>query len=83
MAEVRGQLSSKIGFIFAAAGSAVGLGNVVAFPVMASKNGGAAFLIIYLFFIAFICYPVMMAEISMGRHTNRNPGSLFAALGRP
>ncbi|MCH2325440.1 MAG: sodium-dependent transporter, partial [Pseudomonadales bacterium] len=64
----------------AAAGAAVGRGNLVAFPVMASKNGGAAFLIIYLFFIAFICYPVMMAEISMGRHTNRNPVGAFSQL---
>ena len=80
MAEVRGQFSSKLGFILAAAGSAVGLGNIVAFPVMASKNGGAAFLIIYLLFIAFICYPVMLAEISMGRHTNRNPVGAFSEL---
>ena len=54
MEQERGQFSSKVGFILAAAGSAVGLGNLVAFPVMASKNGGAAFLIIYLFFIALI-----------------------------
>ena len=47
---------------------------------MASKNGGAAFLIIYLLFIAFICYPVMLAEISMGRHTNRNPVGAFSEL---
>ena len=80
MAEVRGQFSSNLGFILAAAGSAVGLGNIVAFPVMASKNGGAAFLIIYLLFIAFICYPVMLAEISMGRHTNRNPVGAFSEL---
>ena len=80
MAEARGQFSSKLGFILAAAGSAVGLGNIVAFPVMASKNGGAAFLIIYLLFIAFICYPVMLAEISMGRHTNRNPVGAFSHL---
>ncbi|MDC0222321.1 sodium-dependent transporter [Gammaproteobacteria bacterium] len=80
MAGERGQFSSKLGFILAAAGSAVGLGNLVAFPVMASKNGGAAFLIIYLFFIAFICYPVMMAEISMGRRTNRNPVGAFSQL---
>ena len=80
MTEARGQFSSKLGFILAAAGSAVGLGNVVAFPVMASKNGGAAFLIIYLFFIAFICYPVMMAEIAMGRQTNRNPVGAFSQL---
>lgn len=76
----RGQFSSKLGFILAAAGSAVGLGNLVAFPVMASKNGGAAFLIIYLFFIAFICYPVMMAEIAMGRRTTRNPVGAFSEL---
>jgi len=80
VAEARGQFSSKLGFILAAAGSAVGLGNIVAFPVMASKNGGAAFLIIYLLFIAFICYPVMLAEISMGRHTNRNPVGAFSDL---
>ena len=80
MAQDRGQFSSKLGFILAAAGSAVGLGNLVAFPVMASKNGGAAFLFLYLFFIAFICYPVMMAEISMGRRTQRNPVGAFSSL---
>ena len=80
MAQERGQFSSKLGFILAAAGSAVGLGNLVAFPVMASKNGGAAFLIIYLLFIALICYPVMMAEISMGRRTQRNPVGAFSEL---
>ena len=80
MSPDRGQFSSRLGFILAAAGSAVGLGNLVAFPVMASKNGGAAFLIIYLFFIAFICYPVMIAEISMGRKTQRNPVGAFSAL---
>ena len=76
----RGQFSSKLGFILAAAGSAVGLGNLVAFPVMASKNGGAAFLVIYLFFVAFICYPVMMAEIAMGRRTTRNPVGAFSDI---
>ena len=80
MEKERGQFSSKVGFILAAAGSAVGLGNLVAFPVMASKNGGAAFLIIYLFFIALICYPVMMAEIAMGRNTTRNPVGAFSVL---
>ena len=80
MVQDRGQFSSKLGFILAAAGSAVGLGNLVAFPVMASKNGGAAFLFLYLFFIAFICYPVMMAEISMGRRTQRNPVGAFSSL---
>lgn len=80
MSQDRGQFSSRLGFVLAAAGSAVGLGNLVAFPVMASKNGGAAFLIIYLFFIAFICYPVMMAEIAMGRKTQRNPAGAFTKI---
>lgn len=80
MSQARGQFSSKLGFILAAAGSAVGLGNLVAFPVMASKNGGAAFLIIYLLFVAFICYPVMMAEIAMGRRAKRNPVGAFDAI---
>ena len=80
MEQDRGQFSSRLGFILAAAGSAVGLGNLVAFPVMASKNGGAAFLIIYLLFVAFICYPVMLAEIAMGRRTQRNPVGAFSML---
>ena len=80
MAHERGKFSSRLGFILAAAGSAVGLGNLVAFPVMASKNGGAAFLLVYLFFIAVICYPVMMAEVAMGRHTQRNPVGAFLKL---
>lgn len=80
MAHERGKFSSRMGFILAAAGSAVGLGNLVAFPVMASKNGGAAFLLVYLFFIAVICYPVMMAEVAMGRNTHRNPVGAFLKL---
>ncbi len=80
MARERGGFSSRMGFILAAAGSAVGLGNLVAFPVMASKNGGAAFLLVYLFFVAVICYPVMMAEVAMGRNTQRNPVGAFAKL---
>ncbi|MDP1931271.1 MAG: sodium-dependent transporter [Gammaproteobacteria bacterium] len=80
MAIERGQFSSKLGFILAAAGSAVGLGNLVAFPVMASKNGGAVFLFVYVLFVALICLPVMMAEIAMGRRTQRNPVGAFVAL---
>lgn len=80
MVEDRGQFSSKLGFILAAAGSAVGLGNLVAFPVMASKNGGAAFLIVYVLFVALICYPVMLSEIAMGRASQRNPVGAFTSL---
>jgi len=80
MAADRGQFSSRLGFVLAAAGSAIGLGNLVAFPVMASKNGGAVFLLVYLLFVALICFPVLLAEIAMGRHTRRNPVGAFSAL---
>ena len=76
----RAQFSSRLGFILAAAGSAVGLGNLVAFPVLAAKNGGAVFLFVYLLFALLICHPVMMAEIAMGRHTQRSPVGAFTAL---
>lgn len=80
MAIERGHFSSKLGFILAAAGSAVGLGNLVAFPVMASKNGGAVFLLVYILFVVLICLPVMMAEIAMGRRSQRNPVGAFTQL---
>ncbi|MDT8429526.1 MAG: sodium-dependent transporter [Pseudomonadales bacterium] len=78
----RGQFSSRLGFVLAAAGSAVGLGNLVAFPVMASKNGGGVFLLVYLVFVVLICVPVMMTEIAMGRHTQRNPVGAFSAISK-
>lgn len=73
MTEQREQFRSRLGFILAAAGSAVGIGNLVGFPVNAAKSGGAAFLLVYAFFVVFICLPVMIAEMSLGRHTQRNP----------
>ena len=80
MSVLRGQFSSRLGFILATAGSAVGIGNLVGFPVMASKNGGGAFLLIYFFFIAFVCFPVMLAEISMGRAAQKSPVGAFHHL---
>ncbi len=73
MSQQREQFGSRIGFILAAAGSAVGIGNLVGFPVNVAKSGGAAFLLIYIFFIVLICIPVMIAEMSLGRSTQRNP----------
>lgn len=80
MSGLRGQFSSKLGFILAAAGSAVGIGNLVGFPVMASKNGGAVFLVIYLAFVVLVCFPVMLAEIAMGRASQKNPVGAFGDL---
>ncbi len=80
MAEKREQFRSRLGFILAAAGSAVGIGNLVGFPVNAAKSGGAAFLIIYAAFVVFICLPVMIAEMSLGRNTQRNPLGAYKAI---
>ncbi|MBX2848521.1 MAG: sodium-dependent transporter [Acidiferrobacterales bacterium] len=76
----REQFGSRIGFILAAAGSAVGIGNLVGFPVNVAKSGGAAFLLIYLAFIVFVCIPVMIAEMSLGRSTRRNPMGAYGEI---
>jgi len=80
MTNQREKFGSKLGFILAAAGSAVGIGNLVGFPVNAAKSGGAAFLLVYAFFIVVICLPVMMAEMSLGRHTRRNPLGAYSTV---
>lgn len=76
----RGQFSSKMGFILAAAGSAVGLGNIWGFPIKTAQNGGAAFLFVYLLLVAVLCLPVVIAEIAIGRSTEKNPVGAMAAL---
>ncbi len=80
MSSNREHFSSKIGFILAAAGSAVGIGNLVGFPVAAAKNGGGAFLFIYAIFVVLICLPVMMAEMAVGRHTNKDPLGAYSKI---
>ena len=80
MTTQREQFRSRLGFILAAAGSAVGIGNLVGFPVNATKSGGAAFLLVYAVFVIFICLPVMMAEMSLGRNTQRNPLGAYTSI---
>ncbi|MFT4937831.1 MAG: NSS family neurotransmitter:Na+ symporter [Paraglaciecola sp.] len=80
MAAPREQFGSRLGFVLAAAGSAVGIGNMVGFPVAATKNGGGAFLLMYAIFIAFICLPVMLAEMSVGRHSRKDPLGAYSTL---
>jgi neurotransmitter:Na+ symporter, NSS family len=77
----RGGFSTRIGFILAAAGSAVGLGNIWKFPFEVGEGGGAAFVVMYLAFCFILCFPVMVAEISIGRKTKRNAVGAFSALG--
>ena len=80
MQENREQWSSKTSFILAAAGSAVGLGNIWKFPYIAGENGGAAFLFIYLICIILIGLPILNIEILLGRTTKKNPVGAFVAL---
>jgi len=80
MSASREQFSSRIGFILAAAGSAVGIGNLVGFPVNAAKNGGGAFLLMYALFVFFICLPVMIAEMGIGRKTQKEPVGAYKSL---
>ena len=78
----REKWGSRLGFILAAAGSAVGLGNVWKFPYIAGENGGAAFIFVYLICIAVIGLPVLIAEVLLGRSTHRNPVGAFRALSK-
>lgn len=72
---------SRFGFIMAAAGSAVGLGNIWKFPYQTGANGGAAFLILYLAFVALFGLSLVMAELLIGRTTQKNPIGAFRELG--
>lgn len=77
----RGGFTSKLGFVAAAAGSAVGLGNIWRFPFEVGRNGGAAFLLVYLICIVLIGLPVMTGEITIGRSTGSNPYRAYRKLG--
>ena len=76
----RGVWGSRTGFILAAAGSAVGLGNIWGFPTQVGQGGGAVFVVIYLACVLLICIPIQVAEIAMGRRTTQSPVGSYAAL---
>ncbi|WGL16206.1 sodium-dependent transporter [Microbulbifer bruguierae] len=80
MSAAREHFGSRIGFILAAAGSAVGIGNLVSFPVAATKSGGGAFLLMYALFVFLICLPVMMAELALGRKSDKDPVGAYRQL---
>ena len=73
----RGQWGSKLGFIMAAAGSAVGLGNIWRFPYVTGENGGAAFVLVYLVCVFLIGVPLLYVELALGRASGRNPVGAF------
>ncbi|OPZ76958.1 MAG: Sodium:neurotransmitter symporter family protein [Alphaproteobacteria bacterium ADurb.Bin438] len=76
----REQWGSQIMFVLAAAGSAIGLGNIWRFPYLVGENGGAAFVVIYMAVIFLIGYPIMVSEMALGKKTSKNPIGAFKAL---
>jgi NSS family neurotransmitter:Na+ symporter len=81
--ESREQWGSRAGFVLAAVGSAVGLGNMWRFSYLTAENGGAAFLVLYLALVAVVGLPVMLAELAIGRGSRRSPiGALVHYGGR-
>ncbi len=76
----RGQWASNIGFILAAAGSAVGLGNIWKFPYLAGANGGGAFVVIYLVMIVIIGFVIMLGEMAIGRNTHLSSVGAYKKL---
>lgn len=78
--QARLQWASRLGFVLAAAGSAIGLGNIWKFPYITGKNGGGAFVLVYLVCIALVGLPIMMAEFLIGRHGQKDAVGSFAAL---
>lgn len=79
---LHGMWSSRLAFVLAATGSAVGLGNIWRFPYMASENGGGAFVMIYLVCIALLGLPILMSEILLGRRGRRSPINTMRELSR-
>lgn len=76
----RANFGSKLGVILAAAGSAVGLGNIWRFPFETGQHGGAAFILIYLFCVFILGVPVMIAEFIIGRHTQSNTARAYRTM---
>ena len=82
MANERGSWGSNIGFLLAAIGSAVGLGNIWGFPYKMGKSGGFTFLLIYLLLAVFVGFVIMMGELAMGRKTGKGTVGAYQTLSR-
>ena len=82
MAEKRGSFSGKIGFVLAAAGSAVGLGNIWRFPYLAAKYGGGIFLLVYIILAVTFGFALMIAETAIGRKTGLSAIGAFKKLNK-
>ncbi|MBQ8351690.1 MAG: sodium-dependent transporter [Clostridia bacterium] len=82
MSSNRSSFTGKIGFVLAAAGSAVGLGNIWRFPYLAAKYGGGIFLLVYIILSLTFGFSLMVAEIAIGRKTQQSPITAFRSLDR-
>src|SRR5690625_4442246 len=82
MSDKREQFSSKFGFLLAAVGSAVGLGNFWGFPTQAASNGGGAFVLAYLVLAFLLAYPALMAELVIGRYARANVVTALEGVGQ-
>tara|TARA_B110001454_G_scaffold36936_1_gene36474 strand:- start:342 stop:1739 length:1398 start_codon:yes stop_codon:yes gene_type:complete len=82
MSSQREQWGSKLGFILAASGSAVGLGNIWKYPHMAGQNGGAAFTVVYLICILIVGLPILLGELAIGRNTQLSPVGAYERLAK-
>ncbi len=80
MAEKREHWSGNLGFILAASGAVIGLGNIWKFPYLAGQNGGGAFVLVYLISILLVGTPIMLCEMTLGRSTQKNPVGAFKML---
>jgi NSS family neurotransmitter:Na+ symporter len=80
VSESRSSFTGKIGFVLAAAGSAVGLGNIWRFPYLAAKYGGGIFLLVYVILAVTFGFTLMVAEIAIGRKTQQSPVGAYRAL---
>ena len=82
MSEKRSSFTGKLGFVLAAAGSAVGLGNIWRFPYLAAKYGGGIFLLVYIILAVSFGFTLMIAEIAIGRKTGLSAISAFSSLNK-
>ena len=82
MEKKRNSFTGSLGFVLAAAGSAVGLGNIWRFPYLAAKYGGGIFLIIYIVLALTFGYTMIVAETAIGRMTRKSPVGAFKSFGK-
>ena len=79
----RGEFSSRMAFVLAASGSAIGLGNIWGFPIKVASNGGGAFVFTYIILTFLLAYPILMAELVLGRHAKADTVKSMLTISGP